>query len=270
MVEITEKEFSQLADYIHKHYGIHLKKEKQSLMTARLSKVMDQLKLESFQQYYEYLVSDKTGVASATLIDKISTNYTFFMREPAHFQYLQNTILPYMESTVKNKDLRIWSAGCATGEEPYTLALVLEDYFRNKPGWDKRILATDISAEALETASRGIYEQRQIESLPDAWKNGCFTKVDENRYRVSDYIRNQVIFRKLNLMDSQFPFQEGFNIIFCRNVMIYFDKETTFNLVNKYYNLTKPGGYLLISHTESLSRDKTNYRYIQPGVYRKI
>jgi chemotaxis protein methyltransferase CheR len=122
----------------------------------------------------------------------------------------------------------------------------------------------------LESASNGIYELRQLESLPDSWKRSYFTKVDENRYKVSDYIRNQVIFRRLNLMDSQFPFQQGFNVIFCRNVMIYFDKETTFNLVNKFYELTKPGGYLLISHTESLNRDKTNYRYIQPGVYRKI
>lgn len=271
MVTITEKEFRKLADYIKSNYGIHLKEEKQALVTGRLHNVLIQNKINNFSEYYDYLISDKTGDAVVTLINKITTNHTFFMREVDHFSYFGDKVIPYLKNTADNKDLRIWSAGCSSGEEPYTLAMIIDEFFgKEKLFWDAKVLATDISSKVLEEAKKGIYSNEEIGTLPPSWKLNYFKKINGENSIVLDKIRNEVIFRKFNLMDQVFPFKKKFHVIFCRNVMIYFDSKTKRELANKFYDLTEYGGYLFVGHSESLNREETKYKYIMPAVYRKV
>lgn len=270
MVAITDKEFRQLADYIKMNYGINLKKEKQALVMGRLANVLSGKGFKSFSDYYDYVVADRTGEAVITLVDKITTNHTFFMREPDHFYFFKDKVLPYLSRTVRDKDLRIWCAACSSGEESYTLAMILDEYFGDeKKNWDTKILATDISDKVLTIARNGIYSNERIAPLPANWRLGYFSKLDKENSVVSERIRNEVIYRKLNLMDERFPFKRKFHTIFIRNVMIYFDNETKEKLVYKLYEQMEPGGYLFIGHSESLNREVTRFKYIMPSVYRK-
>lgn len=267
---ITDKEFWQLSRYIKANYGINLKEEKRALVIGRLHNVLMQNNFKSFSEYFDYVISDRTGNAATTLINKITTNHTFFMREADHFNFFRDTVLPYLAGKSKDKDLRIWSAGCSSGEEPYTLAMIIVDYFGlEKKWWDTKILATDISSKVLDMAKQGKYENEALANIPVHWKNSYFKKYDSEHSVIADKIKNEVIFRKFNLMDEVFPFKRKFNVIFCRNVMIYFDSPTKHKLVNKFYDLMEPGGYLFIGHSESLNRDETKYRYLMPALYRK-
>lgn len=271
MMTITDKEFKQLAAFIHKNYGIHLKKEKETLITGRLHKVLSDLGLNSFSEYYDYLIKDQTGMALAELVDKITTNHTFFMREAEHFVYLRDQVLPFWKSNIKNNDLRVWCAASSTGEEPYTLAMIIADYFEPvKDAWDTKLLATDISSAALNTAKKGIYPNERLAELPLYWRNKYFIKHDALNMKTTDFLKNQVLYRNFNLMEEVYPFKKKMHVIFCRNVMIYFDQKTKEVLVNKLYDLLEPGGYLFIGHSESLNRETTNFKYIRPAVYRKI
>lgn len=270
MITISEKEYRQLADFIKNNYGINLGSKKQALVMGRLQNVLIQNNFNTFSEYFNYITADVTGNAVITLINKITTNHTFFMREPDHFQYFKDKILPYIKSEAKEKDIRIWSAGCSTGEEPYTLAMIIDEFFgKEKLFWDTKVLATDISSNVLETAVKGEYKNEEIASLPANWRINYFRKADSENSMIVDKIKNEVIFRKFNLMDPVFNFKRKFHVIFCRNVMIYFDNETKDSLVNKFYNLLEYGGYLIIGHSEALNRETTGFKYIMPAVYRK-
>lgn len=270
MLSITDQEFKHLTEYIKENYGIYLKKEKQALLVGRLSNVLIDKDFKSFNDYFNYVKADRTGEAIITLIDKITTNHTYFMREVEHFYYFKEKILPYLISASKEKDLRIWSAGCSSGQEPYTLAMIIDEYLgEDKKWWDTKILATDISSKVLDLALKGVYENEGTATLPLSWKQKYFEKLNDDKSVLVNKIRNEVIYRKFNLMDAVFPFKKKFQVIFCRNVMIYFDKETKRKLVNKFYDFTEPGGYLFIGHSESLDRNETEYKYIMPAVYRK-
>jgi chemotaxis protein methyltransferase CheR len=270
MIEITEKEFQRFATYIKTNYGIHLKPEKHSLVSGRLNNVMKEGNFSTLSDYLDYVIADKTGSAASVMLNKITTNHTFFMREPEHFNYFSDKVLPYLKATVKNKDLRIWSAACSSGEEPYTLAMIMDDFFgREKNFWDTKILATDISEKVLGIAQSGIYSSEKVSALPAQWQRKHFTERDGENLKISDRMRNEVIFRKFNLIDPNFPFKKKFHVIFCRNVMIYFDNKTKTELVQKFYDITERGGYLFVGHAESLNRDATGYKYVMPAVYRK-
>jgi chemotaxis protein methyltransferase CheR len=267
---ISNKKFNKLSKYIKTNYGINLREEKKTMLIGRLRNVLQQNNFNKFSEYYDYIVSDKSGAAATTLINRISTNHTYFMREAEHFYFFQNTVLPYLKDKVNNRDLRIWSAGCSTGEEPYTLAMIIEEFFgTEKSQWDTRILATDISDKVLDTAKEGVYDNERITTLPSKWKLKYFKQVDGKSSAIIDRMRNEVIFRRLNLMDEKFPFKNKFHVIFCRNVMIYFDAQTKKKLIDKFYDLLEYGGYLFIGHSESISRSETRYKYIKPAVYRK-
>lgn len=270
MITISDKEFWQLAGYIKENYGINLKEEKKTLLMGRLHNVLLEKNFESFSEYFNYLLTDKAGEAIDTLINKITTNHTFFMREIDHFEYFKNVVLPYLISAKRDKDLRIWSAGCSSGEEAYTLAMIVHEFFGiEKNGWDTKILATDISDNVLDTAIKGVYSNERIASLPAQWKLNYFKKLDNEKSVLVDKIRNEVIFRKFNLMTPAFPFKRKFDVIFCRNVMIYFDHLTKAELVKRFYNGSEAGGYLFIGHAESLNRSETEYRYLKPAIYRR-
>jgi chemotaxis protein methyltransferase CheR len=192
------------------------------------------------------------------------------MREADHFLYFRDKVLPYLIKTVRNKDLRIWCAACSSGEESYTLAMILDEFLgKEKKKWDTKVLATDISEKVLSIARTGVYEKERIEPLPEMWKKCYFNKYDSENLILTDAIRNEVIYRKLNLMEPIFPFKKKFHTIFCRNVMIYFDSDTKNQLVKKMYNRLEYGGYLFIGHSESLDRETTSFKYIMPAVYRK-
>lgn len=268
---ITDSEFQLLANYIEKNYGIHLKKEKKTLVEGRLYHFLKEKNLRNFGEFYQHLIQDKTNQMAITLVNKITTNHTFFMREADHFEFFQESVLPYLRENVKDKDLRIWSAGCSTGEEPYTLAMIINDYFgKEKIFWDTKILATDISDKALTIARNGEYFNHDLTNVPSFWKNNYFEWSDKDKNRITRKIRDEIIFRRLNLMDKVFPFKKRFHVIFCRNVMIYFSNQIKMELANKFYEYTEPGGYLFIGHSESLNREMTHYQYIKPAIYRKM
>jgi chemotaxis protein methyltransferase CheR len=271
VITITANEFSQLSSYIKENYGIYLKNEKQTLVIGRLQNVLIQNGFKSFSEYYNHLLSDKTETAVSTLLDKITTNHTFFMREAEHFTYFMEQVLPYFSNKISDRDLRIWCAGCSSGEEPYTLAMIIDEYFgKEKLFWDTKVLATDISSKVLDEARKGVYSNNEVETLPAKWRLSYINKLNNEASVFSDKIKNEIIYRKFNLMEGIFPFKKKFHVIFCRNVMIYFDEKTKHNLVNKFYNVMEPGGYLFIGHSESLNREETNFRYVRPAVYRKI
>lgn len=270
MIEIYQKEFEQLSCFVKSHYGINLTEKKKALVMGRLQNVLNENSFKSFAEYYDYIVSDKTGEAVVTLIDKITTNHTYFMRETDHFFYFRDKVLPCLIKTIKNRDLRIWSAGCSTGEEPYTLAMLLDEFLgTDKKLWDSKILATDISSKVLDTAVKGIYGDEEISPLPAGWRLNYFNKLGDGNSKLTDRIKNEVIYRRFNLMDEEFPFKRKFHVIFCRNVMIYFDNKTKHDLVNKFFNIMEDGGYLFIGHSESLNRNETPFKYVMPAVYRK-
>ncbi len=267
---ITEKEFVELTTYIKQQYGIHMKEEKRTLLIGRLQQLLVQKNFASFTEFLEHVKSDKTGHALVDLADKITTNHTFFMRETDHFQFFQTHVLPELTARLKEKDIRIWSAGCSSGQEPYTLAMILSDYFgKDKIWWNSQILATDISTRSLQTAAAGEYPIEQIQTLPAKWRENYVKVKSTTTSVICDKLKGEVIYRKFNLMEPVFPFKKKFHVIFCRNVMIYFDNPTKEALVDKFWDQLEYGGYLFIGHAESLNRDKTAFRYIMPAVYRK-
>lgn len=269
MLTITDNEFKKLASYIKINFGIHLKEEKRSFLTGRLSGLLIRKNFNSFSEYLNYLVLDSTGEAAFELINKITTNHTYFMREADHFCCFKDEVLPYLSKTVRDKDLRVWSAGCSTGEEPYTLAMLMFDFFgSDKSLWNTKILATDISDKVLEVARNGVYKKNEIESLPALWRLNYFNKIDKESFKIADKIKDEVIFRRFNLIDA-FPFRRKFHVIFCRNVMIYFDEETKYGLIEKFYDMMENGSFLFIGHSEAINREKSKFKYVMPAVYRK-
>lgn len=271
MKDLTDKEFFMIRDYIKKNFGISLADEKKSLVYSRLRATLQEKGFNDFTEYFNYLIKDKSGEAIVRFIDKVTTNHTFFMREVDHFDFFRDTVLPYLETACASKrDIRLWCAACSSGEEPYTLQMIMQDYFKDKPEkWDTQILATDISSNVLTKATRGAYAAENIKSLPDKWRRDYFTQNEANQWTITESVRKKVVYRKLNLMDDRFPFKKPMQVIFCRNVMIYFDAATRDALVEKFYEWTEPDGYLFIGHSESLSQTGTKYKYVQPAVYRK-
>ena len=270
MDTITEREFTDLVQFIKKNYGINLS-HKKSLVMGRLNNYIVQNVLTSFSEYFQHVVNDSTGKAGTILVNKLTTNHTYFLREPHHFRFLERAALPYLATAAgADRDLRVWSAGCSTGEEPYTLAMVLSSFLGpEKRQWDTRILATDISTAVLEKARRAVYHNNQLGTLPDGWRAKYFRKMDDEYSIVDSAIREEIIFRRFNLMNETFPFKKRFHLIFCRNVMIYFDAETKRELINRFYHHTEPGGYLFIGHSESVNRHESKYTFIAPAIYRK-
>jgi len=268
-VEISHGDFVRLAEFMKTHYGINLTKKK-ALIEGRLGLTIQKMGFSSFNEFVNYALNDPTGEAISLLTTKLTTNYTYFMREENHYYLLENNVLPELEKKIADRDLRIWSAGCSTGEEAYTIAMTIDHYFQGrKAGWDTRVLATDISPAVLKKAIAGIYDYNSLGRLPGEWIEKYFEKIDAHTYRIKDFIKNEVIFRNFNLMNPEYPFKKKMHVIFCRNVMIYFEKSTKQQIVNKFYNLLEDGGYLFIGHSESLGGMDTPFRYVVPSIYKK-
>lgn len=269
MIILKESDFRQLAEHIQKNYGINLSRKK-NLIEGRLNNLLVERGFESFSEYLKCVFADTTKAEITDLINRLTTNHTFFMREVAHFEYFRNKVLPYLKATVKGNDLRIWSAGCSSGQEPYTLAMIMADYCMSEQMcWDKKLLATDISIKVLEMAEKGIYPGDVLDDIPKHWKHNYFKRNTGENYQIIEELRHDVIFRVFNLMDEVFPFKKKFQVIFCRNVMIYFDYETKMRLIDKFFDNTEPGGYLFIGHSESIGKYETRYQCVGPAIYRK-
>lgn len=270
MFSMTDTEFIELAAYIKKKFGINLGLQKRNLVHGRLQKIISEHGFLTLEEYYKYLLADASGEGDIELVNAITTNHTFFMREPSHFEIFSQQVLPFLYETIQNHDLRVWCAACSTGEEAYTLAMLITDFFSVKTQlWDTKLLATDISLQALRFALKGIYSSEAIMNLPLKWQTIYFSELEENHYKIKNKLQSQVIFRQFNLMDEVFPFKKKFHTIFCRNVMIYFDDKTRKKLVEKFYEYLEPGGYLFIGHSEVIDRNDTLFSYVMPSVYRK-
>jgi len=273
VIVISDAEFKLLSELIYDKFGIHLTDKKKYLVMGRLNKLLKSKGFENFKVFYDYIINDKTGNALIDLIDRVSTNHTFFFREEDHFSYLVNEALPKIiekQAKLKSQQIKIWCAGCATGEEAYSIAISIREYFGNDlNNWNIGILATDISKTALTLALNAKYVKDKLNLPNNKYIDKYFIKVNNEEFEVKENIKNMVLFKRLNFVDSDFPFKSKFNIIFCRNVMIYFDLETRNTLVDKFYKYLFPGSYLFIGHSETIQRDKTAFRYIKPAIYYK-
>lgn len=268
---MTEMEFIRISKFLKSRYGIDMTHKKE-IVEGRLVNLMRKQGWESYTAYMNAVESDITGKLEAELVNILTTNHTYFMREAEHFEYLKRVVLPYLkQKEAVSKDLRIWCGAASSGEEPYALAMVLADYFGlEHPYWDTQILATDISTEVLQIALLGNYSAEQVAPLPENWKRRFLRSVDGGlRYQITEDLKKQVLFRQFNLMDP-FPFRRKMHVIFLRNVMIYFDKETKKKLIEKVYNALEPGGYLFIGLTETIDRMEFPFEMVQPAVFRKI
>lgn len=265
---LTEHEFEQFRKLAYDQFGLDLRPGKEQLVSARLSKRMRELNLRSYRDYYRYVTSDTTGEALAAMIDVLATNHTSFFRESAHFEFLRKVVLPEIKDRAA---LDIWSAACSSGEEPYTLAFSVLDELGINFLPRLRILATDISKRILAKAEKGIYPaERFREVSPMQLRQYLLRGAQDGKetYLVRKEIRSLVTFRRLNLME-QFPADFVFPAIFCRNVMIYFDRPTQQQVARRLAACLEPGGYLFIGHAESLNGLDIPLKYVRPAVYRK-
>ena len=265
--ELTDGDFIKISRLIYRLCGINLKENKKALVRARLVKRLRALKMRTIRQYMRYLASENGLKEMGSLIDVMTTNKTSFFREAEHFNFLGNRVLPELNSS----RLRFWTAACSSGEEPFSLSIILHEKIPDIKSRDVRILATDISMQMLEKAHEARYRKDTMTDIPLRYLGKYFTKELNGRdivYSVRDNVRALVKLAWLNLVET-WPMKGTFNVIFCRNVMIYFDKQTQERLINRFWKILEPGGYLFVGHSEGLSSISHRFQYIQPAIYRK-
>lgn len=272
-LELKDSDFEKIRCLIYDQCGINLTEAKKELVKARLGKRLRSGQFKSFRDYYEHILNDSSGKELIMLLDSIATNFTFFFREAKHFEYLKSVFLPEIMSRKKcgKKKLKFWSAGCSSGEEPYSIVMTLLETIETPLVWNISVLATDLSTRMLKIAQAGIYSKEKVRDLPPLMIKKYFLKGDggwQNYVKVKDQLKQYIQFQRLNLMEP-FSFAEPFDCIFCRNVMIYFDKNIQTNLVNRFYECLHPRGILIIGHSESLTSVPHKFKYVKPSIYRK-
>lgn len=274
IIEITDKEFTRISTLVYDRFGINLTEKKKALVRGRLNKLIVNLGFTTFSEYYDYVQDDKGGQRLLDMVDKISTNHSYFFRESDHFNYLADTVLPAIcENTERRSDgkLRIWCAGCANGQEAYTLAMVVKEFTNKmKCPLEPAILATDISISALETAVKGYYTEDGLSGIPVDLKKRYFEANKDGSATAGKVLKDMILFKRLNFMNETFPFKNKFDVIFCRNVMIYFDNVTKENLVNRFHRYMLDKSWLFIGHSETLGRSNSNFKYIKPSTYLRV
>ncbi|MCL2019411.1 MAG: protein-glutamate O-methyltransferase CheR [Oscillospiraceae bacterium] len=267
--KLSDSEFKRLSTFILQKYGINLT-QKKTLVEGRLANTIKQRGFEDFKSFIDMIFADKTGTEMINLLNRLTTNHTFFLREKEHYDFMKDVALPYFEKTKKNNKISIWSAACSSGEEPYTNVMAVLEYFALKSSaWTVEVDATDISMRVMNKAKEAVYHVDSMKNLPDTWKRKYFIKQDNDCFKVSPDVTKRVTFKTFNLMD-RVPFRaQPYDIIFCRNVMIYFEHDTKIEVVKRLYDVLAPGGYLFIGHAESITRDTTQYQFVKPAIYRK-
>ncbi|MEA3414691.1 MAG: protein-glutamate O-methyltransferase [Thermodesulfobacteriota bacterium] len=271
--ELRDIDFEKISRLVYEKSGINLHAGKKELVKARLGKRLREGNFKSFADYYRYVTTEMGINELITMIDSISTNLTSFFREETHFRKLREVIPALIETSGNGcsvPGLKIWSAGCSTGEEPYSLAIILKEIIKDR-NCKPKILATDISTRTLRIAVAGVYSKEKIKKIPPLLLRKYF-QIGQGRwdghYRVKKELKDSVEFMRFNLMEIP-AFNDPFDIIFCRNVMIYFDKKTQDGLVNRFYDSLKKGGYFFVGHSESLTGLTHRFKYVEPSVYRK-
>ncbi len=273
--DLTRREYEIVRKLVYAKSGINLGDQKMQLVRARLGKRVRQGGFGSFGEYIRHVERDQTGEELCSLLDAISTNTTHLFREIRHFHLLRETIQRWASSKewrARNDTVRIWSAACSSGEEPHSIVMVVADVLRAYPGLNVKILASDLSTQMLARAQLGLYEPHRVGTVPADLKTRYLKKVrheGKSMLQVVPELRRLITFARFNLMTPTFPFRRGFHIVFCRNVMIYFDRETQTKLVNKIAYALQPGGLLLIGHSESLNGIDHPMTYVEPTVYRR-
>jgi chemotaxis protein methyltransferase CheR len=261
--------FNRFREIVYVNSGIALNDTKEAMVSARIAKRMRAIGLETHEQYLQFLLQEESGHEITHFLDVISTNVTSFFREPSHFDFLAKNVSHWL-ATGKDR-IRIWCAAASTGEEPYSIAMTLLDAAGGRH-IDMRILATDISTSALSQAQKGIYSRSALDGVPELYKRRFFVRQKQNNeivYGVNDVLKNIIVFRRLNLSKPPFPMTGRLDIVFCRNVMIYFDNSVRSRLVHEIHRLLIPSGYLLTGHAEGLTSIKTELRCLEPSIYQK-
>jgi chemotaxis protein methyltransferase CheR len=274
---LSVSDFSRLSSFIYNQCGIKMPDSKKIMVEARLRKRLSDLNMQNYAEYCDFLFSQRGSEAEIThMVDVITTNKTDFFREPKQFSFLSNNALPEfvnIDGTGIQRPLKVWSAGCSTGEEPYTLAIVLNEFGQKFTKYSFSILATDISTRVLEKAATGIYEEGKIAPIPKSLIHKYFLKSknkEKKLVRVVPQLRSSVKFQWLNFMQDDFGIRETFDLIFCRNVIIYFDKPTQEKLIEKLVSQLKPGGFFFLGHSESIFSTNLPLVQVAASTYKKI
>ena len=270
---LSDKDYAFIRELVYRETRINLGDSKRELATARLGKRLRATGIPDFSTYCKMLKSNSNSGELYHLIDAISTNHTFFFREINHFNFLNQKVLPEFANgrLDRSNTLRIWSCACSTGEEPYSIAITLEEFFENVAGKAWQLQCSDISTRVLDFASKGIYDRDRLQQVRPEWHRKYFQKGERQMagyFRVRNELKRNINFHRVNLFAQNYPWNEKFHIIFCRNVMIYFDRATQQDLVSRLARQLIPGGYLLIGHAESLAGIKHPYESIKPAIYR--
>lgn len=269
----TDSDFRFIADLIRERAGINLGPHKRAMVYTRLARRLRSLNLTSFKAYRE-IVSDPNSSELVDFVNALTTNLTRFFREGHHFEHLGATVLPECENRVQvggRRRLRIWSAGCSSGEEPYSIGIVVQDWLKGRYGWDARILATDIDTNILARAKAGLYSDESVSTVPKAFHGKYFVKDSSTPgkpWRVHPQVHALVTFKQLNLLGA-WPMKGPFDVIFCRNVLIYFDKPTQGVLINRFADLLVPNGYLYLGHSESIHRLTNRFEFVGRTIFRR-
>jgi chemotaxis protein methyltransferase CheR len=268
LLQLGESEFRYIAGLMYSNFGIRMGDQKRVLVAGRLGRRIRRLGLASFPEYLVKLRADPAELSE--LADHLSTNHTFFYREAEHFRFMDEALLAPKAADPAGSLPRIWSAGCASGEEAYTIAMLVRERFGPRAfSRDPCVLATDISTPVLRAAVSGEYPAARAKELPPGLRAAYFERSGEETLKVRDEIKRMVLFKKLNLMGGLFPFKEKFDAIFCRNVMIYFDQESRRKLIDSFYRWVAPGGYFFLGHSETIPRAECPFEYVKPAVYRR-
>jgi len=274
MIEIDDIEFKKISNLVYDSFGINLTEKKKALVRGRLNKLILSLNFTSFSEYYKYVTDENEGQRLLDMVDKISTNHSYFFRESDHFTYLEDVVFPAICNSANSgpdRKIRIWCAGCANGQEAYTLAIVIKEFFGDSFNrWKPAILATDISVSSLENAKAGFYSEEGISGIPANLRQKYFQMNKDGSGTAKKELKDMILFKRLNFMNQTFPFKNKFDIIFCRNVMIYFDNATKETLVNKFHKYMMDDSWLFIGHSETLGRTNSNFRYIKPSTYIRV
>jgi chemotaxis protein methyltransferase CheR len=267
--DLSPESFGRFAEFITHELGIKMSDSKMSMVQSRLLRRVRHLQLDGLEQYVDYFF--RNNDEREHFINAITTNKTDFFREPEHFAFLTGTVLPSLLGGA-SCHVKLWSAGCSSGEEPYTLAMVVSEFARQYPGLDFSLLATDVSTLVLDRARSGVYSEEQVDPIPEALKDRYLLRSKDpaqNLVRVVPALRQKISFHRLNFMDESYRVKEMFDVIFFRNVMIYFDRKTQESVVNKLCQHLVPGGYLFVGHSESLAGMNIPVRRLRTSIFQK-
>jgi chemotaxis protein methyltransferase CheR len=271
--KLSDKDFERLSNFIFTEYGIKMPPVKKTMLQSRLHKRLRELNYTDFETYVDYVFSKEGQTEVIHMIDVVSTNKTDFFREPIHFDFLLETALPdFIQKFGTRRPLKIWSAGCSSGEEPYSLAMTVSEFKEECPNLDYSILATDISSRILKTGVEAIYKEQKVGVIPVSLKKKYLLK-SKNRenptVRIISPLRKKVVFQRLNFMAEYYDIPDYFDIIFCRNVLIYFDRDTQERVINKLCTKLRPGGYFFLGHSESITNIHVPLQQLRPTIFQR-